>query len=152
MSKYASETSVSVDKSRSEIERTLQRYGATAFAYMTNSNTAIIMFEISNRRVKFVLPLPDRASREFWYTEKTKTRRTEAQAFEFWEQACRQRWRALLLVIKAKLEAVEAGITSVEREFLAYVVLPDGSTVGEWAKPQLEQAYERGTMPPMLPQ
>jgi hypothetical protein len=33
MSRYASETSVSQDRSRAEIERTLQRYGADMFSY-----------------------------------------------------------------------------------------------------------------------
>ena len=43
-----------------------------------------------------------------------------------WEQVCRQRWRALLLIIRAKLEAVASGITTLENEFLANIVLPDG--------------------------
>ncbi len=68
-----------------------------------------------------------------------------------WEQACRQRWRALALVVRGKLEAVEAGITTVEDEFLAHLVLPSGETFGEWAGPQLEAAYERGQMPALLP-
>lgn len=34
---YADNTSVSVEKSRGEIERTLGRYGATAFGYMTEA-------------------------------------------------------------------------------------------------------------------
>ena len=66
-------------------------------------------------------------------------------------QACRQRWRALLLVIKAKLEAVTAGISTIETEFLANIVLPDNTTAGEWMIPQIDQAYRTGQMPPMLP-
>lgn len=56
----------------------------------------------------------------------------------------------MALCIKAKLEAVETGISSFEEEFLAYIVLPDGSTVGEWAAPQIEQVYTTGRMPPMM--
>ena len=56
-----------------------------------------------------------------------------------------------LKVIKAKLEAVEASITTIEQEFLAHIVLPSGSTVGEWAAPQLALAYERGQMPAIMP-
>jgi hypothetical protein len=66
------------------------------------------------------------------------------------EQACRQRWRALALAIKAKLEAVEAGITSFEDEFMAHIVLPDGSTFGRWARPQIAKVYEENTMPSLL--
>lgn len=63
----------------------------------------------------------------------------------------RQRWRALALVIKAKLEAVEAGITEFEEEFLAHIVLPNGGTVGQFMLPQVATAYETGQMPPLLP-
>ena len=35
------------------------------------------------------------------------------------EQAERQAWWAPVLVLKAKLEAVEAGLTTLEQEFLA---------------------------------
>ncbi len=52
--------------------------------------------------------------------------------------------------MKAKLEAVEAGISSFEDEFLSATLLPDGSTVGDWARPQLEAAYTRGLMPGRL--
>ena len=58
---------------------------------------------------------------------------------------------ALALVIKAKLEAVAAQISTVEEEFLAHICLPDGSTVGDWAAPQLAIAYERGSMPALMP-
>ena len=67
------------------------------------------------------------------------------------EQACRQRWRALALIVKAKLEAVEAGISSFELEFLPYPMLPNGGTVGAWALPRIALACATGQMPPMLP-
>ena len=54
-------------------------------------------------------------------------------------------------MIKAKLEAVTAGISTVEAEFLANVVLPDNRTAGEWMLPQIDRAYRTGEMPPMLP-
>jgi hypothetical protein len=41
----------------------------------------------------------------------------------------------LLLIIRAKLEAVESGITTLESEFLANILLPDGGTVGQWLSP-----------------
>lgn len=148
MSRYAAETSVSVEKSRMEIERTLQRYGADAFAYFSEGARASIMFRMGPRQVKFVLTLPDRNLREF--THHSRGVRTADAALAAWEQACRQRWRALALVIKAKLEAVAAGITTIEDEFLAHTILPDGSTVGEWAKPQLDEAYRLGVMPKAL--
>jgi hypothetical protein len=149
--RYAEKTSVPSDASRAEIERTLRRYKATAFAYGWDATTATVMFEIANRRVHFRLPMPDRTGREFTHTPARGVRRSDAAAEEAYEQAVRQRWRALALVIKAKLEAVEAGITTVEQEFLAHIVMPDGRTVAEHTLPAIAAAYESNSMPALLP-
>lgn len=79
------------------------------------------------------------------------TIRTDAQAQAAYEQDVRQRWRALCLCIKAKLEAVEAGITTFEDEFMAHIVLPNGQTMSQHATPMIAQAYETGNVPPLLP-
>lgn len=150
MARYASDTSVSTERSRAEIESILRRYKADQFGYATNARGATVMFTIGGRHIKFMLPLPDPEAREFTHTPAKGQRRTAADAEKAWEQACRQRWRALALVIKAKLEAVSAGITTIEDEFLAHTVLPDGSTMGQWAKPQIEEAYRVGAMPQHL--
>lgn len=149
MPTYAKDTTVTADKSRSEIERTLTRYGASSFMYGWDSTRAIIAFEMSGRRLKFELPMPDR--REFERTPEKKLRRTPDAIDKAYDQAVRQRWRALALVIKAKLEAVEAGISVFDDEFLAHIVLPDGRTVGQFMTPQIEAAYARGQMPALLP-
>ncbi len=149
MSTYAATTSVSTEQSRAEIERTLQRWGADQFMYGWDGDRAVIGFRASDRQIKFVIDLPDRNDREF--THHSRGRRTADAALKAWEQACRQRWRALALVIKAKLEAVESGISEFESEFLAHIVLPNGSTVGDWVAPQIDVAYTTGQMPSMLP-
>lgn len=150
MARYAADTQVSSDRSRSEIERTLRRYGATAFAYGWQEGQAQVMFEMASRRIIFRLPMPDPESDEFTLTP-TGRERSASAAEEAYEQAVRQRWRALALVIKAKLEAVEAQISTVEQEFLAHMALPDGRTVHEWLGPQLATAYARQAMPALLP-
>ena len=151
MARYAENTSVSSEASRGEIERTLQRYGATGFAYGWEADIAMIGFKMRGRQIKFVLTMPDRSSREFTHTAARNWPREPAAAQAEWEKACRQRWRALALVVKAKLEAVEAGITTFEDEFLAATLLPNGSTVGQWAHEQIEQAYQKNQMPALLP-
>lgn len=152
---YAKNTTVPVDKTRSEIEKTLVRYGASGFMYGWDGGRAVVAFQMNGRRVRMTLQLPDTNDREFMYAKVNQTsygrRRTPKQQEAAWEQACRQKWRALLLVIKAKLEAVEAGITTLDDEFLSGVMLPDGRTVGEWARPQIELVYLTGQMPPLLP-
>ena len=148
MSKYAANTSVSSELSRLEIEKTLIRYGADNFAYATANGQALIGFTMYERQIKFILPLPKKE--EFKHTP-TGRDRSENSQYEAWEQACRQRWRALNLVIKAKLEAVECGISVFEDEFMANIVLPGGETVGQFMKPQIERAYIEGTVPKLLP-
>ena len=136
MTRYAEQTKVPAQRSRAEIEATLERYGATGFLYGNAGGRALVLFEMCERRIKFVLPLPLDADY-----------RTDNQ----YQQAIRQRWRALLLVIKAKLEAVESDIVTFDNEFMAHIVLPDGSTIGEVMAPQIASAYGTGEMPPLLP-
>jgi hypothetical protein len=147
MARYAADTSVSVDKSRAEIEAILRRYKAEAFGYLTERRGAVVMFTIGGRHIKFILPMPDPEAKEFTHTPAKGDLRSPEAAEKAWEQACRQRWRALALVIKAKLEAVSAGITTIEDEFMAHTVIPGGQTVGEFMKPQIALAYDTGAMP-----
>lgn len=148
---YAEKTDVPIDRSLAEIERTLARYGASAFGYMTELGRATVMFEANERRVRFDLPLPRIDEERFQVTPERGLKRTEAQTYAAWEQACRQRWRALALAVKAKLEAVEAGIAEFEDEFLAYITLPTGQTMSEIARPAIAHAYDTGSMPALMP-
>lgn len=152
MSRYAENTDVSSDRSKAQIERTLQRYDADQFysAADWKDGHAMIGFRFNEKQIRFVLKMPSKDDREFHETP-TGRDRTAGAALKAWQQACRQRWRALALVIKAKLEAVESGICSFEKEFLANIMLPDGTTVGDVLMPQVEQAYLDGKMPPLLP-
>lgn len=147
---YAEKTNISVAKTKADIEELIQRAGAGQFVSGYKENVAVIGFSLSDRQIRFTLPLPDKQDKDFWYTPERHNKRTEQQAYAAWEQACRSRWRALYLIIKAKLEAVESGISTIEREFFYDVVLPDGKTVGEWMAPQLEDTYRTGQMPPLL--
>lgn len=151
MSRYAEGTEVSVEKSRAEIEKLITRYGATQTAFMNAPGRALIMFEANDRRVVFELPLPDVKEDKFSHTPGGRRRLQGERRVAAWEQACRQRWRALALVIKAKLEAVESGITTFEEEFLAHIMMPDGMTVGSHVRPAVVAWYAGGSMRPLLP-
>lgn len=151
MGLYAEKTSVSVAKSRMEIEETVTRYGAKGFMSGFDESRAFIAFEIAERRVKFILVLPDRNGAQFRTTPGGKRQLDADGRLKAWEQACRQHWRALYLVIKAKLEAVQTGITCFEDEFMAHIVMPDGRTVGEHVRPGILAAYESGNVPKLLP-
>lgn len=58
--------------------------------------------------------------------------------------------RALALCIKAKLEAVQAGIVTFDEEFLAHFLLPDGKTVGDHWGAQYRTMIEGGQIPKLL--
>jgi hypothetical protein len=146
--KYASETSVSVETSKAEIERLLQRYGAKEFAHGWRSDKAVIQFSMQSRCVRFVLPLPDKS--EFAKTPSGRRMRNDTDTLKAWEQGCRQRWRALVLTIKAKLESVESGIEEFDSAFMAQIVMPSGKTISEEITPQIERAYETGKMPALM--
>lgn len=148
MSTYASKTTVPVERSRVEIERTLARYGASAFSYGYDQDHSVVMFAAEGRKLRFEIVTP--TADNYLHTP-TGRRRSARDAETVAAQEARQRWRALALVIKAKLEAVQAGIVTFEEEFLAHVLLPSGETVGEWSLPQLEEVYARGEMPAVLP-
>lgn len=74
----------------------------------------------------------------------------EVWARRAWDQAMRERWRAVVLLVKAKLELVRIGISTVEKEFMADLILPNGETVNVALAKQLHAALSGGSMP-MLP-
>lgn len=128
---YAAYTKVPAEQTRAEIERTLTKHGASRFAFFMEPDRATIVFDARDRRMRFDLPLVA--------GDNAKAQRHR-----------RERWRALLLCIKAKLESVESGIESFEEAFLAHVVMPDGKTVAEHALPAIAANY-KGGMTPLLP-
>ena len=126
---YARRTKVPVERSRLQIEAMMQARGADQFFSGADKDRALLAFRIQGRHMRFVLPLGDARS----------------------QQQIAARWRALWLVVKAKLEAIDIGITTIEEAFLAETVLPDRQTVAEVMLPQIEHAYGTGKMPPLLP-
>ncbi len=151
MTRYASETSVPADRSRAEIERILERYGASGFMYGWEGRRAIIGFRCRGLTVRFELELPDKEAAEFKRTPSRRQARTTVAAHQAWEQACRQRWRALALLVKAKLEAVTGGIATFEEEFLPHLVLPDNRRVMDHALPAMRAAIASGKVQRLLP-
>jgi hypothetical protein len=126
---YANRTRVPPERTRQEIEELMRKRGADQFFQAADARRVWLAFRINGRHIRFTLPLPERPS----------------------EQLIRSRWRALFLVVKAKLEAVDIGITTLEDAFIGETVLPDKQTVAEYMAPQIETTYASGKMPPLLP-
>lgn len=125
---YAERTSVSILKSKGDIERLVKKYGADAFAVMERAGQAQVAFSLAKRNILFRMMVPEHPQEE------------------------RSIWRALLLTIKGKLESAERGIETFEDAFLANIVLPDGRTVSDITRPTIERHYGGDVSVPLLPQ
>lgn len=147
--RYAEGTSVTPERSQMEISTLLRRYGAEGFQYGWEGDRAAVGFKAHGRMIRFILELPGEGDPEFWRTP-TGLRRDARAAASAYDGEIRRRWRALALAIKAKLEAVSTGIASFEDEFLAYTVLPDGTTVAEHVHAEIEAAWRSGGRAPRL--
>lgn len=141
MSVFAATTSVPVERSRAEIEATLKRYGCAEFAYYEQPNGAAIMFKLRGHAFRLEVPFPPAPASDARGQARLQDRRA---------QEIRQRWRVLLLLLKAKLESCECGLTRFEDEFLGSMLLPGNRTVAQALEGQLDQVLA-GKVPLMLP-
>jgi hypothetical protein len=150
---YAEGTSVTVEKSKAELEGLLRKHGAgqRVFGNDDQNGQAFVMFALSGRQYRLEVPLPKIAD----FAKKPKrgwgmVSRTAAEQQKAHEQACRERWRAVVLLVKAKLELVALGVSSIEREFLADLMLPDGRRVHQAIEEDVAETYATGKMPKLL--
>jgi hypothetical protein len=164
---FAAHTSVAVDKTKGELERLLVKHGAAQYgtAHDDANGFAVVYFALADRQIRLQIPIP---KLDAWPGPKLDTwqqppgtklpqgwgRWSESTRAQWvrgeWEQACRTRWRCMLLIVKAKLELIGMKLSTVDREFLPDITLPDGRSVYDWLKPGIEKAYLGGAMPPML--
>lgn len=146
---YAEGTAVAVSKSKAELDELLRKRGADNVGTAQGPGYATLMFTMQGRTVSFRLTLPDGSERSITHTP-TGLPRSAPARHTLLEAEHRRLWRALLLVVKAKLESAESGIETFESAFLANIVLPDGSTVIENVAPAIAGAYTDGKVRPLL--
>ena len=101
---FASKTKVKPEKTRQEVEALLRANKAVRIVTMDEPGFFVVGFVMGER----------------WFRVEVAVERGAS------DQIRRARWRALLLVIKAKLEAVAQRISSIEDEFLSATVMPTG--------------------------
>lgn len=142
MPRYATQTTVSPEKSLAEIKSTLRRYGADQFAFAESGGEVMIGFRLQGHIIRLNLHLPPASDFARTPTGLNRDRKARDQA---WAQAVRSRWRSLFLLVKAKLESIDMGLETVQQAWLPYLLLPSGETVNDWLLPQL--AAERERMP-----
>lgn len=136
---YAKDTAVPVERSQAELCALMRQAGATHQQFGSGPGVSWIEWATSTRHVRVTLPIPDITHRDFTHTPKG-VRRSPADAARAHAQHIKAGWRQLVLVVKAKLEAIRAGISTFDDEFLAFIVTADGRTVSQAIRPALESA------------
>ena len=146
---YAEGTSVPVSKPRIDLDELLRAHGADNIGVAIGTGYVRLMFTMEQRTISFHVGLPTGAERDITHTPQGRIRSAPARHTAL-DAEHRRRWRALLLVLKAKLESAESGIETLESAFLANIVLPGGETVLENVAPAIAAAYTDGQVRPLL--
>lgn len=143
---YAEETKVPLGQSIAEIISMLRRAGAQRIAQYEEPERFTVTFQLGDRLVRFRVPLVTEYKGPASHGNGRRVDRAKWIA-----QRNRQRGRALMLVIKAKLESVESEVESFEEAFLAQVVMSDGATIYERVREPIAVEYSTGQSIPLLP-
>lgn len=139
---YAEKTEVPVEKSISEIITLIKKAGAQRILQFEEPERFVIQFELADRMVKFAVKLP--GIEEMPTLDHRGYLLSNAQRIGKRDQRHRQRARALLLVIKAKLESVDSEVETFEQAFLANIMMGDGATVYERIAEPIALEYQTG--------
>jgi hypothetical protein len=167
---FAEDTSVSVEKSKIEIEKLVTAHGAEGFHTGWQGGSAdgglpgwdAIEFLWKGRTIRFKLDRPrpswvepdardptKKVTRTApWARDKYGYLLKDSRLVAAIDQKNRQRWRVLFLVIKAKLEAVAAGVVVFEEEFLPFIVFDGSRTIGEVLVPRILTGSVGKLLPP----
>jgi hypothetical protein len=148
---YAEGTNVSVDRSMSELQALLRKYGASGFAFGSDDDArqTRVQFKLAGRVYRLDVAHPDPAA--YRVRMNNGQYRSEQAATNAAAREEQRHWRSLVLVIKAILVGVADGVLTAEDALMAFTVLPDGSTLSQWAAPQLDHALSSKQMPGLLP-
>lgn len=130
--RYAEGTTVTVDASRGEITGILAKHGVQRMGWMAAPEGDELMFELGGGSYRLSMVKPTIEEIRGLYPNSYDP---QAKLAAEW----RRRWRANVLLLKAKLEFVASGDTTLDRELLPYRVLKDGRT--------LEQTLAAGGIP-----
>ena len=129
--RFAEGTTVGVDSSRGEITGILTKHGVQRMAWASEPEGDQLTFELGGHRYLFRIARPTvddlraqyRADGRDW----SRVLDSQAKVAAEW----RRRWRANVLLLKAKLEFAEGEASTVMRELMPYALLRDGRTLEE---------------------
>ena len=129
MATFAKGTNVSVERSRAELDDLLKKHGASSrvIGEDDEAHRAVVGFSLKGAKYRLNIPLPAVAAVPYSKATPSAYERPRRGA----QQAQRERWRLVILLVKAKLEAVRLGLSTANREFMADLVTDDGRTLEE---------------------
>lgn len=146
--KYAEGTDVSIERSEAEVKAVLRRYGCYDITSGEYQGLTFLVAHYLKRQLRIEVKMPLLASFKLNRSGNTNSPRMARMS---WEKECRRQWRVLVLLLKAKFEAVMASPEIFEIEFLGYIVDPaTGQTIGSQIVPQIASAYESDHPRPLL--
>ena len=116
-----SRISVTPAQSRQAIVTTARRHGARDVTFFESDATAAVELTFARRRVRVAVPLP---AFDLYLHSPSGRRRVQrvGAAQAAYEDQRRRRWKALALLMRAKLYAVVSGARTFEQEFGADVI------------------------------
>ena len=109
---YAETTKVPFERSIAEIIGMVRKAGAEQIGQMEDRDYFAVQFTLGDRMVRFRVPFP--SFDEMPKRDGRNHTLSQSQREGKLDQARRQRGRALMLVIKAKLESVESGVETMD--------------------------------------
>jgi hypothetical protein len=128
--RYAEDTKVPISRSHDTIRTELRKLKAEQVGIMEGADRHYVVFLVND--IRYIITTPP--------LPKAKDMEREHM----------RAWRSIVLLVKAKAVAISEGISTVEREFLANAVMPDGTTLADHSTRLIQQAYKEGGSPKTL--
>jgi len=143
--RYAQDTTVSVGRSRAEVDDLLRAWGCERIGWADDYRVGRVELHFQWLRddqtylARFVLQLPDETQLRAVARDGRNGAFSPAKFERLRQGAGRHEHRVLLLWLKAALNAVEAGIIDPAVIFLPFLVGRDGRTFGDVAIARLPE-------------
>lgn len=128
--RYAEDTKVPVSRSQDVIKAELRKVKAEQIGVMEGADRHYVVFLVND--IRYIITTPQLVLKKDP------------------EREARRQWRSIFLLVKAKCVAIAEGISTVEREFLANAVMPDGTTLADHSTRLIAKAYKEGGSPKTL--
>ena len=130
-----------------EIEKVVQRFGATSFGVMERYETSEIVIQFEHRGQRVHLCASAKGYAKAWLRVHPFSSRSRGSLAAYEQRALAQGTVAVYSIlrdwIKGQVTAIECGVLSFEAAFLGQIMLPSGETV--------HQAISRADSPLALP-